>query len=211
MAILVVVLCIALWDATKPTRINLGCANRRLDANMLSESPLDMKISALSASILMIAAVVAVAGCMGNTKSAPTAIAESFDPVLKKVETALKAQYADPSYQLAVKENRTGSDSLDVQLVFNGTIIVGTINHYPNVTQANNYVATLSNGYNQSSQYTLAPIPTHFGIMSPATSALGHTPTKQSFVVYQQIGQDPPFYREIAQYETITMSFSAEL
>lgn len=175
-----------------------------------SESLLDMRIFVLSASILMIAAVVAVAGCVGNTRSAPTAIAESFDPVLKKVETVLKAQYADPSYQLTVKENKTGSDSLDVQLVFNGTNIVGTINHYANVTQANSYVATLRSSYNQSSQYTLAAIPTHFGIMSAATSALGHIPTKQSFAVYQQIGQDPPVYREIAQYDTITMSFSAE-
>jgi hypothetical protein len=176
---------------------------------MQSESPLSMRLFVLSASILMIAAVVAVAGCTGNTKSTPTPISKEFDPVLKNVETALKAQYADPSYQLLVRENRTGADSLDVQLVFNGTDIVGTVSRHATVTEANSSVATLMNSYNQSGQYTRVAIPTHFGILGPATSALGHTPITQSYSVYQQIGQSPPTYREIAQYDTITMSFSA--
>jgi hypothetical protein len=158
-------------------------------------------------------ALVSISGCTSSTSSptatpsaAPTATA-SFDPVLKKMEPVLKAEYSSPGANITITETPASASQSTDMLTFgvyypqNGTTIGATITNQ-GASQAAAQLNSLSASDISNGGVNSPSLVTGFGLQA-ATVALGHTPSTVNDVYVKGTGNNEGINTEYFLYDSL--------
>jgi len=156
--------------------------------------------------------LVSISGCTSSTSSStatPSAAATTagFDPVLKKMEPVLKAEYTSPNTNITITESPKNAgqtnDILHFSVLYpaNGTGITATIDNR-GAGEASASVTTLSASDISSGGVKDPSLLTGFGLQA-ATAGLGHAPTTINDIAIRGTGSNEGINTEYIQYDSI--------
>jgi hypothetical protein len=166
-------------------------------------------------------ALVSISGCTSSTSNptatpsaAPTATA-SFDPLLKKMEPVLKAEYASPSANVTITESPKNAgqstDILNFEVYYlqNGTTMGATITN-EGASQAFASVTSLSASDISNGGVKDPSLLTSFGLQA-ATTGLGHTPTTINDIAVKGTGNNEGISTEYIQYDSLLIQVTTTM